>query len=305
NDVSLLRLCSLPCPLFYWCYQSQFRCDHTCTGKCQDKPLTFRCSGGAQSPVNIVTRSVQRDEHLIPFKLTGYEKKLHGHLINNGHTIQMDLPSSLKIERGNLTVPYKALQFHLHWGKNGGPGSEHTIDGEQFPMEMHVVHIKEEYDCLSQAAKDGTGVAVLGFFFQVLLSEYLKFDPLIDALKNITYPTNRTTLRGVSLDMFLPSRDNLTKYFRYDGSLTTPNCSEGILPFYHNVTCLLSLLQLASFSQLRFSDGNHMVNTYRPVQPLNGRQVYYSRGHAVLISTVLLFMSTLLSSALSLHTQPL
>nr|XP_020476383.1 carbonic anhydrase 4-like [Monopterus albus] len=288
-----------------WCYQSQFRCDHTCTVPDSWGKLHHQCSGGAQSPVNIVTRSVQRDEHLIPFKLTGYEKKLHGHLINNGHTIQMDLPSSLKIERGNLTVPYKALQFHLHWGKNGGPGSEHTIDGEQFPMEMHVVHIKEEYDCLSQAAKDGTGVAVLGFFFQEHPSANKKFDPLIDALKNITYPTNRTTLRGVSLDMFLPSRDNLTKYFRYDGSLTTPNCSEGVVWSLFESTIPLSKEQLASFSQLRFSDGNHMVNTYRPVQPLNGRQVYYSRGHAVLISTVLLFMSTLLSSALSLHTQPL
>jgi len=34
---------------------------------------------------------------------------------------------------------------------------------------MHIVHIKEEYDSLSQALKDRTGVAVLGFFFEVIL----------------------------------------------------------------------------------------------------------------------------------------
>lgn len=50
--------------------------------------------------------------------------------------VQLDLPSSIKIEGGNLAGPYKAMQLHLHWGKEGGPGSEHTIDGEQFPMEV-------------------------------------------------------------------------------------------------------------------------------------------------------------------------
>lgn len=40
------------------------------------------------------------------------------------------------ISGGGLPTSYKAVQFHLHWGTNGGPGSEHTIDGEQFPMEV-------------------------------------------------------------------------------------------------------------------------------------------------------------------------
>lgn len=50
--------------------------------------------------------------------------------------VQLDLPQTIKIEGGNLSTSYKALQLHLHWGKDGGPGSEHTIDGEQFPMEV-------------------------------------------------------------------------------------------------------------------------------------------------------------------------
>lgn len=50
--------------------------------------------------------------------------------------VQLDLPFSIKIEEGNLEVPYKALQLHLHWGKDGQLGSEHVIDGEQFPMEV-------------------------------------------------------------------------------------------------------------------------------------------------------------------------
>lgn len=34
------------------------------------------------------------------------------------------------------SVWYKTLQLHLHWGRDGGLGSEHTIDGERFPMEV-------------------------------------------------------------------------------------------------------------------------------------------------------------------------
>lgn len=50
--------------------------------------------------------------------------------------VALDLPSTIRIEGGNLLSTYKAIQLHFHWGKDGGPGSEHTIDGEQFPMEV-------------------------------------------------------------------------------------------------------------------------------------------------------------------------
>lgn len=50
--------------------------------------------------------------------------------------VQPDLPSSMKIEEGNLSALYKTLRLHLHWGRDGGPGSEHTIDGERFPMDV-------------------------------------------------------------------------------------------------------------------------------------------------------------------------
>ena len=54
--------------------------------------------------------------------------------------VQLDLPSNAKIQGGQLEGPYKAWQLHFHWGKDGGPGSEHTIDGEQFPMEVTVIN---------------------------------------------------------------------------------------------------------------------------------------------------------------------
>uniref|UniRef100_A0A3Q3NIZ8 Carbonic anhydrase n=1 Tax=Labrus bergylta TaxID=56723 RepID=A0A3Q3NIZ8_9LABR len=259
--------------------------------KCPDVwgAVSRHCSGRHQSPVNIVTRKVLPDGQLTPFHFIGYQEAFHGRLINNGHTVHLDLPSRIKIKGGNLAVPYKALQVHLHWGNDGGPGSEHTIDGEQFSMEMHIVHIKEEYSSVSQALRDPTGVAVLGFFFQIsycLVNIFLK-------------PGNSTTLGGVSLDMFIHPQIDMTKYYRYYGSLTTPNCAEAVIWSLFENPIPLSRKQLAAFSKLQFSNGRQMVKTFRPVQPLNGRQVYYSGGHVAVVSTVLLIMSVMMSTTLS------
>ncbi|CAJ1065163.1 carbonic anhydrase 4b [Xyrichtys novacula] len=284
-----------------WCYHAQDVCGHSCTGPEVWGAVSRHCSGRYQSPINIVTKRVLPDGRLTPFYFTGYQKTFHGRLINNGHTVHLDLPSSLRIRGGNLAGPYKALQAHLHWGKDGEPGSEHTIDGEQFSMEMHVVHIKEEYDTVSQALKDPTGVAVLGFFFQEADFPNPKFDPLIRALKYVPRSSNSTTLRAVSLEMFTPPQTLMAKYYRYHGSLTTPSCAEAVIWSVFENPIPLSRKQLAAFSQLQFSNGKQMVRTYRPVQPLNGRQVYYSRGHVGAVSTLLLILSVIVPSALSLY----
>ncbi|XP_072249196.1 carbonic anhydrase 4b [Leuresthes tenuis] len=280
----------------YWCYQSQVTCNDTCLGPVVWGGISENCDGRFQSPVNIITRKMLPDGRLTPFQLVGYQETFHGHLINNGHTVQLDLPLGMVISGGNLAAHYKAIELHLHWGKDGGPGSEHTIDGETFVMEMHIVHIKEEYGSLSQALKDRTGVAVLGFFFEESESANKKYAPLIDALKDVTHSPSNTTLRDVSLDMLIPPQKNLTKYLRYDGSLTTPDCAEAVVWSLFESTIPLSRKQLTAFYQLRFSNGRKMVKTYRPVQPLNGRQVYYSEGHQALASSVLLIMLLLLSS---------
>uniref|UniRef100_A0A3P9BNK1 Carbonic anhydrase 4 n=1 Tax=Maylandia zebra TaxID=106582 RepID=A0A3P9BNK1_9CICH len=246
------------------------------------------CNGRSQSPVNIVTRKVLPDERLTPFHFTGYKETFYGSLINNGHSVQLNLPSSIQIKGGNLVDEYKAIQFHLHWGKDGGLGSEHTIDGEKFPMEV-------QYVIITEASKDSTGVAVLGFSFRYLVN-------IIS--KNVQHPAQTSSLVSSHKKNNICKRHILkqhtgimTKYFRYKGSLTTPDCAEAVVWTLFESTIPLSRNQLTAFSQLLFYDGQKMVNNYRPVQPLNGREVYYSSGQLALVSCVLFTKSVLLSSA--------
>ena len=140
---------------------------------------------------------------------------------------------------GALSVDGKSfdlLQFHFH------TPSEHYIDGAPYPMEVHFVH----------KAADGT-LGVVGVMFEVGAH-----NATIDKIWNGI--GGKISLSGSEL---LP---NSLDYYKYDGSLTTPPCSEGVK--WHVVKQPLSVSekQLLAFQAL-FS-----VNA-RPVQPLNDRNV--------------------------------
>lgn len=119
------------------------------------------CEGKYQSPINVVTKKAVKDKGLTAFQFDNYQQIFRGTIKNNGHSgeplshyaiaarelpreffmrasvpVQVGVPHLSIISGGGLANSYKAVQFHLHWGKNGGPGSEHTIDGEQYPMEV-------------------------------------------------------------------------------------------------------------------------------------------------------------------------
>ncbi|KAK2881251.1 hypothetical protein QQF64_008391 [Cirrhinus molitorella] len=281
-----------------WCYQSQVTCtngSHTCVGPDDWKEVAETCGHSKQSPINIVTKQVVVDSRLTPVQFTGYQETINAVITNNGHTVQVKLPESTKISGANLGANYKAQQLHLHWGKNGEPGSEHTIDGEKYPMELHIVHINEKYNSVDEAIKDSSGVAVLGFFYEVSANANNKYDGIINSLKNITHPGTNVTLPAVSLDMLILPHNELERYFRYEGSLTTPGCSEAVVWTVFEKAIPLSKEQLSAFSNLMFSDGTPMVNTFRPVQPRHERTVNYSGSYVFCVSAVLLLSSVFTS----------
>jgi carbonic anhydrase len=164
-------------------------------------------------------------------------------LIDNGHTVQINVPEAGTLELDGKV--YDFAQFHFH------APSEHTVDGDHWPMEWHFVH----------QAEDGS-LAVLG----VLVEEgpaWQPFDIIIDSLpleKNI----EDKVYGQVDIAAFLPE---LTAAYRYDGSLTTPPCSEGVEWSVLQGTITMSTEQMEAFTS-RFSEANN-----RPVQPINDREL--------------------------------
>ncbi|XP_060754005.1 carbonic anhydrase 4b [Neoarius graeffei] len=275
-----------------WCYKSQVSCDNKCKGPDEWKDIAPTCGGKSQSPINIVTKRVVTINQT-PFRFQGYQHLFQRNITNNGHTVKFTLPGDAVITGAGLSETYKAVEVHFHWGKNGGPGSEHTIDGEQYPMEMHIVHIKEIYSSVEEAIKDPFGLAVLGFMYQKSHSANKKYDSIINALPNIRLPGNKVLLEPMSLDMLIPPHNTRMHYFRYNGSLTTPNCDESVIWTVFENTIKLSKQQLSEFSNLFFENGIAMADTFRPVQPLTGRDIFYSGGNIASVYTGLV-VSTLI-----------
>jgi len=236
------------------------------------------CAGKRQSPINIDTSKVYDvydKAQGIDFR--GYKDALAGKFINTGSSLKFspdateaaDLPG---IRNGSLDGNYKLLQFHFHWGSTNDRGSEHTVDGQSFAMEMHLVHIKKAYmDDVAKALSKPDGLAVVAVMFVVggEGSDFAPLQPIIDAAKKIHKDPKAEVAVEVQLQKFCPGYG----YYSYDGSLTTPTCNEVVTWFVMENAIAISQEQIDAFRGLSYTDTSPMVDNFRPPQPLNNRIV--------------------------------
>ena len=205
------------------------------------KPEFNVCAiGKRQSPINIdESNTLQGPAEPIAFSYTGS----NGTVVNNGHTIQVDVQGDNSITvRG---VRYQLLQFHFH------TPSEEQVNGARYPMVAHLVHKSDEGQLAVVGIMLDTGVA------NVMVDKVWTYMPL-DAGDKVRMP------RGVlNLNELLPADQ---RYYQFIGSLTTPPCTEGVLWMVMKQPVQISRNQLRLFRQL------YPFNA-RPVQPVNGRPV--------------------------------
>ncbi|KAF1479109.1 Carbonic anhydrase 4, partial [Pygoscelis antarcticus] len=292
----------------HWCYQSQKYDQPHCEDPQQWYLTSVTCKGNKQSPINLVTKNVVYDKSLKPLNFEGYDVKGSSkwNIENNGHTGKyLTLSTSPKIGGGGLGRKYKAIEFHLHWGVQGVqqylPGSEHSIDGEKQAMELHIVHIREDVSSMTEAKKHADGVAVLAFFIKVE-EENKNYATLINELDNIKYKGKMFVLmEPLPLSSLLPPEEDLGRYYRYEGSLTTPDCHEGVIWTVFEKPVELSISQISQFSTVHFDGKNstYMVENFRPVQFLNERKVYWSSASIPLPTAKVLMLVLMLTYILS------
>jgi carbonic anhydrase len=193
-------------------------------------------SGKMQSPIDIQTKKIQRlssDTGTISYN---YQKEQLT-IENNGHSIQVQGGGHAQINQRH----FELTQFHFH------APSEHTIDKQHFPLEVHFVHL----------AQDGR-IAVIGVFFKAG-KENAGFQEI---LSNIG---NEKKVALTKLADLLPDNQS---YYHYLGSLTTPPLTENVEWYVMKEAVELSEKQIKEFEQL-YSDNN------RDVQPLNERVILY------------------------------
>jgi carbonic anhydrase len=204
-------------------------------------PSYAECSAGkSQSPIDLTNGQPSSEPTLeVSYEPAAIE------LENNGHSVQGDYPAGSSITLAG--TEYDLVQFHFH------SPAEHEIGGRAFPLEFHFVN----------EAEDGTH-AVLG----VMATEGAEnpaFSELVAALPPKEGETAEVDGEVNAADLLPPDPTSAPRW-SYEGSLTTPPCTEGVKWTVFDQPIELSTDQIAT--HMAVFDGNN-----RPLQPLNGRGV--------------------------------
>ncbi|WP_296443552.1 carbonic anhydrase [Rhodoferax sp. UBA5149] len=196
--------------------------------------------GKRQSPINIdESDTLQGPAEPLQFN---YQPS-SGSVVNNGHTIQVDL-----VGDNTLTVrgsTYKLVQFHFHHP------SEERVNYQGFAMVAHLVHKNAEGQLAVVSVLLDPGVA------NALINKVWTHMPL-DTGDRVRLPSGL-----IDMNELLPKDQ---RYYQFMGSLTTPPCTEGVLWLVLKQPSTVSREQIKLFSQL------FPLNA-RPVQAVNGRPV--------------------------------
>uniref|UniRef100_A0AAY4ESW5 Alpha-carbonic anhydrase domain-containing protein n=1 Tax=Denticeps clupeoides TaxID=299321 RepID=A0AAY4ESW5_9TELE len=109
--------------------------------------------------------------------------------------------------------------------------------------------------------------------------------------KNVLYSGNQTSI-DFRLNDIIPAASDLSGYYRYSGSRTTPSCEQNVVWTVFFRTIPVSRSQLNSVSRLWAAAGRNSSRTFRPTQRLNGRTVSCSTSALFVPWTALVWLST-------------
>ena len=225
-----------PKPYAHWTYEGD---EGQKNWASLDERFAMCEKGLNQSPINITSAI---DAELSPLIFEGEAKATT--FINNGHTVQANFQGGNYVIIDNKKYGLKQIHFHTP--------SENHIDGEAFPLEAHLVHVDKNND-----------LAVIGIMFKVSSDNSV----LNKLLRNL--PENKDDKEEVKSEIFgyeiLPEAK---EYYRFNGSLTTPPCSEGVKWVVLKTPVEISQSQLNDFM-------NVMPKNARDIQELNARIILH------------------------------
>lgn len=192
-----------------------------------------------QSPIDI--KGAEIDANLKELTINYQDSQTE--IINNGHTVQFNYKSNGVLVFNNKK--YNLQQFHFH------ALSEHKLDGNQKPLEVHLVHQSE----------DKKTIAVIGVFYK----EGAENKMLAKFLNDIPKQEGHDFMNSFAYNAkeLLPADKS---YFNYKGSLTTPPCSEVVEWIVMEKPLEASKNQLEVLSKI-------LKENYRPIQNTGSRKI--------------------------------
>lgn len=187
---------------------------------------------------------------------------------NNGHAIAADLSNrgfgGLTLDDNEFAL--QSITFHAR--------SEHSLQGKRFPVEVHLMH--KRYD--------GDARAIVAFLVESRTSprpqlekvpgvgdapadaQLAIFDDALPSVMNVS-TASPTELRPLNLNAWFTGA-----FYKYEGSLTAPPCTENVVWFVRQKPLLASNAQVKGIFETIF-EMTHDLGNARAVLPVMGREV--------------------------------
>lgn len=193
-----------------------------------DNSIDYCASDIDQNPIDIIKNNSIIDPTIKDDFHCDLPQELSGVPIFTGETVRFDVENESTCTFQGAT--YRLAQFHFHWGRDNSEGSEHTINGKAYPLEMHMVHINDKYPDQNTAIQyDDAFLVVAVLFDPVRRGGNGPISEVIRGVAGIEEPgafmnLNTSDLVQVKGGNFF----DIEEFCTVPGSLTTPPCTPNV-----------------------------------------------------------------------------